>query len=72
MRGFFRTGRSAAIASVASKLGYATGPFVASFLIGSGASANYSMVINLAVASLRLSATLGIVASRQEDLTAPG
>ncbi len=69
---FDRTGRSAAVASVASKLGYATGPFVASFLIGSGASANYTMVINLAVASLCISATLGIVASRQADLTAPG
>jgi DHA1 family inner membrane transport protein len=69
---FDRTGRSAAIASVASKLGYATGPFVASFLIGGGAAANYSSVVNLAVVSLCISATLGIVASRQADLAAPG
>ncbi len=68
---FDRTGRSAAVASVASKLGYATGPFVASFLIGRGASADYSAVVNLAVASLCISASLGIVASRQADFSVP-
>lgn len=68
---FDRTGRSAAVASVASKLGYATGPFVASFLIGAGAAGNYRTVVNLAVVSLCVSATLGIVASRQADLSAP-
>jgi hypothetical protein len=64
---FDRTGRSAAVASVASKLGYATGPFVASFLIGAGAAATYGSVINLAVVSLCISATLGIVASRRTN-----
>lgn len=60
---FDRTGRSAAVASVASKLGYATGPFMASFLIGTGAAATYGSVIDLAVVSLCISAALGIVAS---------
>jgi predicted MFS family arabinose efflux permease len=62
---FDRTGRSAALAGLFSKLGYATGPYAASFLIGAGAVASYGSVINLAVASLCVSAALGIVASRR-------
>jgi DHA1 family inner membrane transport protein len=69
---FDRTGRSAAVASVASKLGYATGPFAASFLIGTGAVVSYGSVINLAVASLCISATLGIVASRRSNSATAG
>lgn len=69
---FDRTGRSAAIASVASKFGYATGPFIASFLIGSGSVATYRNVINLTVASLCISAALGIVASRRSNGASTG
>ncbi len=62
---FDRTGRSAALAGLCSKLGYATGPYAASFLAGAGGAAAYASVINLGVGLLCISATLGIVASRR-------
>jgi DHA1 family inner membrane transport protein len=63
---FDKTGRSAALAGLFSKLGYATGPYAASLLIGSGA-ASYGSVVNLAVAALGLSAICGITAARLAD-----
>jgi MFS transporter, DHA1 family, inner membrane transport protein len=73
---FDPTGRSAVLAGLASKLGYASGPLAASFLIGTGtgtgAVATYGSVIALAVGSLCASATLGIVASRKYHGTPAG
>lgn len=62
---FDRTGRSAALAGLFSKLGFATGPYAASLLVGSGTAASYGSVIDLAVGALALSVVLGVVAARR-------
>lgn len=62
---FDRSGRSAALAGLFSKLGLASGPYVAGLLLGNGSS--YRPVVTLAVAALALSAVCGIVAARQAD-----
>ena len=62
---FDRTGRSAALAGLFSKLGLATGPYAASlFLTG---VTSYGAVINLAVAALVLATVCGIAAARMVD-----
>jgi predicted MFS family arabinose efflux permease len=62
---FDRTGRAAALAGLFSKLGFATGPYAASLLVGSGTAASYGSVINLSVGALALSAVLGAAAARR-------
>jgi hypothetical protein len=61
---FDRTGRSASSAGLCSKLGLASGPYVASLLVAGDAS--YRSVINLAVAALGASALCGVAAARAE------
>jgi hypothetical protein len=62
---FDRTGRSAALAGLFSKLGFATGPYAASLLVGNGTAASYGSVIDLAVGALALSVVLGVTAARR-------
>jgi MFS transporter, DHA1 family, inner membrane transport protein len=65
---FDRSGRAAALAGLFSKLGLATGPLAASFLV-EGSSA-YGSVVNLSIATLAISAVFGIVAARRADVRA--
>ena len=67
---FDRTGRSAALAGLFSKLGYATGPYVAGMLIHGDSAASYAAVVKLAVAGLALSVVFGIAAARRADVRA--
>ncbi|WP_447752309.1 MFS transporter [Sphingopyxis fribergensis] len=53
---FDGTGRTAAAASVISKLGLASGPLIASFILGSGAG--FDVLINAALAALALAMVL--------------
>jgi predicted MFS family arabinose efflux permease len=62
---FDRTGRSAALAGLFSKLGFATGPYVASLLVGSGTAASYGSIIDWSVGALALSVVLGVAAARR-------
>jgi hypothetical protein len=62
---FDRTGRAAALAGLFSKLGFATGPYVASLVVGSGTAASYGVVINLSVGALATSVVLGVFAARR-------
>ena len=62
---FDRTGRSAALAGLFSKLGLATGPYAASLLLTGVTS--YGTVINFAVAALVLATVCGIAAARKAD-----
>lgn len=62
---FDRTGRSASLAGLFSKLGLASGPYAASLLLGSDAS--YAAVINLAVGALVLATVCGVIAARLGD-----
>ena len=64
---FDRTGRAAALGGLCSKLGYASGPFAASFLLGGGAVASYGAVINLGVVLLCVCAALAISAAVKAD-----
>ena len=66
---FDRTGRSASLAGLFSKLGLASGPYAASVLLSS--SASYGAVINLAVGALALATVSGIVAARMVDCRLP-
>lgn len=60
---FDRGGRSAALAGLFSKLGLASGPFVASwFLAGSGHS--YGPVVNLALSALAISVACSLAVAR--------
>lgn len=61
---FDRTGRSASLAGLFSKLGLASGPYAASLLIGR--SASYAAVVNLAVGALALATLCGVIAARLE------
>lgn len=67
---FDRSGRSASLAGLFSKLGLASGPYAASLVIGLDAS--YTAVINLAVAALAVAGVCGIAAARIMDALAPG
>ncbi len=61
---FDRSGRSAALAGLFSKLGLASGPFAASwFLAGSGH--DYGAVVNLALAALLVSLGCSVVVARR-------
>ena len=62
---FDRTGRSASLAGLFSKLGLASGPYAASLLIGSTPS--YAAVIDLAVVALALATLCGVIAARMEE-----
>ncbi len=62
---FDRTGRSASLAGLFSKLGLASGPYAASVLLGNNAS--YAAVINMAVGALILATVCGVVAARMGD-----
>lgn len=62
---FDRSGRSASLAGLFSKLGLASGPYAASLLIGTGSS--YEAVINLAVGALLLAGVCGVAAARIVD-----
>jgi predicted MFS family arabinose efflux permease len=64
---FDRTGRSAALAGLFSKLGYATGPYVASMFVGAGTAAAYGTLVDVAVAALVISTVFGIVAACMAD-----
>ena len=66
---FDRTGRSASLAGLFSKLGLASGPYAASLLISG--SASYGAVINLAVGALTLATVCGIAAARIVDRGLP-
>jgi predicted MFS family arabinose efflux permease len=61
---FDRSGRSATLASFFSKVGLATGPFVASMLVGSG---DWGRIIDASVLSLIASAACALVAARNLD-----
>ncbi len=61
---FDRGGRTATIAGLFSKLGLATGPLIASLFVG---RAGYSVVIDLAVVALVLSAACALVVARVVD-----
>lgn len=67
---FDRSGRAAAMGGLASKLGLATGPYAASFLIV-GAS-GYGRVIDGAVAALLGCTLCALYAARAADRRAPG
>ena len=62
---FDRTGRSAALAGLFSKLGLATGPYAASLLI-SGAT-SYGAVIDVAVGALVLATAFGVAGAKMAD-----
>jgi MFS transporter, DHA1 family, inner membrane transport protein len=62
---FDRTGRSAALAGLFSKLGLATGPYAASLFLSGVTS--YGAVIDLAVGALVLATICGIAAARKVD-----
>jgi len=63
---FDRTGRSAALAGLFSKLGLATGPYAASHFISDVTS--YGAVIDLAVGTLALATVCGVIAARMVEL----
>ena len=67
---FDRTGRSASLAGLFSKLGLASGPYAASLLITGNTS--YGAVVNLAVGALALATVCGIAAARMVDCRLPG
>lgn len=67
---FDRTGRSASLAGLFSKLGLASGPYAASLLIEGHPS--YGAVVNLAVGALALATVCGIAAARMVDCRLPG
>jgi DHA1 family inner membrane transport protein len=67
---FDRTGRSAALGGLFSKLGLATGPYAASLLISN--STSYDAVINLAIGALTLATVCGVGAARMVDARLPG
>ena len=67
---FDRSGRSAALAGLSSKLGLASGPYAAAALLGAG-SVSYDPVVTLAVTALALSAACGIAAARMADHREP-
>lgn len=60
---FDRSGRAAALAGLSSKLGIASGPFLAAALLGRGAAA-YVAVINAALACIALSLLCSIMSTR--------
>ncbi len=62
---FDRTGRSAALSGLSSKLGLATGPYVASLFIGGHGS--YASMVNLSVGALALATVCGIAAARNAE-----
>ena len=75
---FDQTGQTAALGGFASKMGLASGPFVAAMVVGEG---NYELLINLAIIALVVSAAvvmapaalLDASANQQEDSPAlPG
>ncbi len=61
---FDHSGRSATLASFCSKMGLATGPFVASRLVG---RQDWGLIIDLATVALAGSAILGLLAARTLD-----
>lgn len=65
-----RTGRSAALAGLFSKLGLATGPYVASLLIAGTTS--YGTVIDVAVGALALATVCGVAGAKLADSSLPG
>ena len=67
---FDRTGRSAALAGLFSKLGLATGPYVASLLIAGTTS--YGTVIDVAVGALALATVCGVAGAKLADSSLPG
>ena len=62
---FDRTGRSAALAGLFSKLGLATGPYAASLLITGATS--YGTVIDVAVGALALATVCGVAGAKLAD-----
>ena len=60
---FDRSGRAAALAGLFSKLGLASGPFLAAALLGAGAT-SYFAVVNAAIACIALSALAGVMSTR--------
>jgi DHA1 family inner membrane transport protein len=60
---FDRSGRAAALAGLFSKLGLASGPFLAAGLLGAGAG-GYAAVINAAIACVALSALAAVMSIR--------
>ena len=66
---FDRTGRSAALAGLFSKLGLATGPYAASLLISGTTS--YGAVIDVAVGALVLATVLGVAGAKMADSGLP-
>lgn len=67
---FDRTGRSAALAGLFSKLGLATGPYAASLFLNGVPS--YGAVIDLAIGALVLATVCGIAGARKVDSNLPG
>jgi DHA1 family inner membrane transport protein len=67
---FDRTGRSAALAGLFSKLGLATGPYAASLLIAGTTS--YGAVIDVAVGALALATVCGVAGAKLADSRVPG
>jgi DHA1 family inner membrane transport protein len=67
---FDRTGRSAALAGLFSKLGLATGPYAASLLIAGTTS--YGTVIDVAVGALALATVCGVVGAKLADSSLSG
>ncbi len=61
---FDRSGRTATIAGLFSKLGLATGPLVASLLVGRG---SYAGLVDFAVTALLVSATGALAVAREID-----
>lgn len=59
-----RSGQAAALAGLASKLGLASGPLAAGFLLGDG---SYTLLIHLSAAALVLSALAALVPARWLD-----
>jgi DHA1 family inner membrane transport protein len=60
---FDRSGRAAALAGLFSKLGLASGPFLAAALLGAGAT-SYVAIVNAAIACIALSALAGVMSTR--------
>ncbi len=67
---FDSAGRAAALAGLFSKLGLASGPFLAAGLVGAGA-ASYAAVVNFAAGALALSALCGLAAAHLGAAAAP-
>ena len=61
---FDKAGRMAALGGFASKMGLASGPFVAALIVGEN---NYSLLINVALVFMAISMIAAIIPARFLD-----